>query len=218
MAARTLDDGVAWCEAALGVTPAPGGKHALMGTHNRLLAIGSAAFARAYLEIIAIDADAPAPPRRRWYELDAPALQRACAEAPQLVHWVARCDDIDARCARWRRDGVERGEVIDVERATASGPLRWRISVRDDGARLGDGAVPTLIQWAGRHPCDSLPASGVQLERLDIAGVPASLASDCTHAGVALVDHGAPLTATLTTPRGHVVLRAPPLGDPHVQP
>ena len=44
VAAATLDEGVAWCERTLGVTPAPGGKHALFGTHNRLLAIGSAAF------------------------------------------------------------------------------------------------------------------------------------------------------------------------------
>jgi len=39
VAARTLDEGAAWCEATLGVVPAPGGKHPLMATHNRLLAI-----------------------------------------------------------------------------------------------------------------------------------------------------------------------------------
>jgi hypothetical protein len=61
VAAATLEQGVAWCEATLGVTPGPGGRHALMGTHNRLLNLGSAAFPHSYLEIIAIDPEAPAP-------------------------------------------------------------------------------------------------------------------------------------------------------------
>ena len=60
IAARTLDEGVRWCEATLGVAPGPGGTHPLMGTHNRLLSIASDEFAQAYLEIIAID-----PARRR---------------------------------------------------------------------------------------------------------------------------------------------------------
>ena len=53
--AHTLDEGVAWCEATLGVTPASGGEHPLMGTHNRLLRIDSAEFPSAYLELIAIN-------------------------------------------------------------------------------------------------------------------------------------------------------------------
>jgi hypothetical protein len=54
VAARTLEEGAAWVTGRLGVSMAPGGKHALMGTHNRLLSLG----ARAYLEVIAIDPDA----------------------------------------------------------------------------------------------------------------------------------------------------------------
>jgi hypothetical protein len=33
--AKTLEQGVQWCEATLGVTPGAGGEHALYGTHNR---------------------------------------------------------------------------------------------------------------------------------------------------------------------------------------
>ena len=47
VAARTLDEGVAWCEATLGITPTAGGQHPLMGTHNRVFAIGSEAYANA---------------------------------------------------------------------------------------------------------------------------------------------------------------------------
>ena len=35
--AADLASGVAWCERTLGITPAAGGEHPLMGTHNRLL-------------------------------------------------------------------------------------------------------------------------------------------------------------------------------------
>jgi len=56
--APTLEQGVAWCEATLGVTPGPGGEHPLMGTHNRLVSIASERFPGAYLEIIAINSEA----------------------------------------------------------------------------------------------------------------------------------------------------------------
>jgi hypothetical protein len=56
--AETLDEGVEAVEAALGVPLAPGGGHPAMGTHNRLLSLGPGE----YLEVIAIDPDAPARP------------------------------------------------------------------------------------------------------------------------------------------------------------
>src|SRR5712691_8023025 len=190
IAARTLDEGVAWCEASLGITPGPGGRHPLMGTHNRLFSIASPAFPRAYAEIMAIDAKAPPPGRARWFDLDTPAMRAALAQGPQLVHWVMRCDDIDARCTRWRAAGIGRGEVIDAQRETPQGLLRWRISVRSDGRRLFDGALPTLIQWGERHPCDTLSDSGVTLRRIEITGVPASIRGDCAIAGIVLADAG----------------------------
>lgn len=40
--AQTLAQGMAWCEATLGIVPGPGGQHPLMGTHNRLFRIAPA--------------------------------------------------------------------------------------------------------------------------------------------------------------------------------
>ena len=125
VAAATLDEGVAWCEATLGVVPGPGGQHPLMGTHNRLLGLGGERFARCYFEIIAIDpAAVPARARhqRRWFDLDDPVLQAALAkDGPRLVHWWracpmrgppcthsprSRCTSTAARC--WRRRATHR--------------------------------------------------------------------------------------------------------------
>ena len=60
VAAASLEQGVAWCQATLGFTPATGGKHPLMGTHNRVFSIATAEYPLAYFEIIAIDPEAAA--------------------------------------------------------------------------------------------------------------------------------------------------------------
>lgn len=202
--APTLEQGAAWCAATLGVRPGPGGRHALMGTHNLLLAIGSGGFPRSYLEIIAVDPQAPPPARRRWFDLDDPALRAALAARPRLIHWVARCDDVAGECAALAAAGVERGEVLAAERDTPRGLLRWRIVVRADGARLFDGSLPTLIEWGDAHPAEALAASPLQLESLSVGALPEA-ARQRLPAGVAT---GAGLAATLNTPLGRVRLEA----------
>lgn len=208
--ATTLAEGIAWCEATLGFTPVAGGEHAFMGTHNRVFAIASAAFPRAYLEIIAIDPKAPAPGRTRWFDLDSAALQAALRRGPQLIHWVARCDDIASVTHRLQTQGVEPGAVEQARR----GVLRWQIGLRPDGQRLFGGAWPTLIQWGDAHPADSMPASGVTLESIMVGGLPMVLAARLP-APVDVDPRGdaAPITVTLNTLRGRVDLISQRLVD-----
>lgn len=172
VAASTLKEGIAWCETTLGLTPGPGGSHALFGTHNRLLRLASKAHVQAYLEIIAIDPQATplrAAPLCRWFDLDDPAVRKQLAqEGPQLVHWVASVSDIDAACAAWRRLGIERGPVIEASRPTPEGLLRWRIAVRDGGQRLLHGTLPTLIQWGQVHPADHMPEPELEFLSLQL--------------------------------------------------
>lgn len=151
VAARTLDEGAAWVSSVMGVPTVPGGKHPLMGTYNRLLGLGPGR----YLEVIAIDPDAPQPPRPRWFALDEPAMRERLARGPALIHWVERTDDIEAALALY----PEPVEVLDATR----GELAWKITVPRDGHLPGRGTLPTLIQWKGPHPADRLPASGCEL-------------------------------------------------------
>ena len=96
VAARTLEEGARWLEERTGVPAVPGGRHALMGTHNRLVALQGGM----YLEIIAIDPQAPTPGRPRWFALDTPAMRARLEQGPALVHWVVRTPDIEvARAA-----------------------------------------------------------------------------------------------------------------------
>jgi len=226
--ARDLATGVAWCERTLGVTPAGGGEHPLMGTHNRLINISSAAHPRAYLEIIAINPQGtksiPATDRR-WFDMDDAALQQQVAEhGPQLIHWVGSVPDVAASLAALAALGVDRGRAIAASRPTPRGLLQWQITVRPDGQRLWDGCLPTLIQWGAVHPCDHLPASGVQLQSLalqhpDAAGLGAACGAAGLHAIAKASAGPAPLLqAALSTPRGPVALRsAPPPSTPSTE-
>jgi Glyoxalase-like domain len=205
LVARTLGEGIAWCEATLGVRPEAGGQHALMGTHNRIFSIASAEFSRAYFEIIAIDPSLPAPAHARWFGLDDLVLQRALERGPQLVHWVARCDDIVATGAQLREQGIDVGALRAAER----GALRWRISVRNDGHRPLDGAVPALIHWHEGHPTDTLAESGVRLESMAVSGWPDALVAMLPPA--ILHDRSRaspPIRIGLVCPLGRVTLNA----------
>ncbi len=207
--AASLEEGVAWCEATLGLTPGPGGQHALMGTHNRLFSIASPAFPLAYFEIIAIDPAAPLPARRRWFDMDDPALQERVRRAgPQLLHWAVRVPDARAAVAALQAQGLDRGEVIAASRPTPQGLLQWQITVRGDGQRLYDGALPTLIQWGAVHPAAVMPASGVTLASFELQHLQAdTLATACRTLGVPGVSvrtGPAQLRAQLQTPKGLV--------------
>ena len=57
---------------------------------------------------------------------------------------------------------------------TPRGLLRWRITLPGDGRRPSAGAMPLWIEWAGEHPGDALPASGVAIESLEVGGIAAS--------------------------------------------
>ena len=174
-----------------------------MGTHNRVLSLGPSA----YLEIIAIDPAAPPPARPRWFSLDDAALQARLAKGPGLLHWVVRTGDLAA--ARHRL-GDRVGDLLDLER----GDLRWRIGVPPDGKLPEQGAFPTLIEWRGAHPAQSLPDRGCRLDWLAIrhpraAGIEAELAAAGFEPPPGLrfaPDAGAGLSAVLIGPLGMVIL------------
>jgi hypothetical protein len=153
--AATLEQGVAWCERELGITPGPGGEHVLMSTHNRLLAIGDAA----YFEIIAVNPAAPAPQRNRWFAMDEPMRLERVQVEPQLVHFVVNLPDI---AAGLRACPYDLGDAI----AASRGDLRWKISVRADGALHEGGLIPTLIEWDTARPSERMPRSGIELTSL----------------------------------------------------
>ncbi|MDP2080560.1 MAG: VOC family protein [Pseudotabrizicola sp.] len=187
-----LDAGAAAVEAALGLPLVSGGRHAHMGTHNRLLRLGDL-----YLEVIAIDPDAAAPSWPRWFDLD------RFSGAPRLTNWVAACDDLDAALLH-APDGA--GGAMDLAR----GDLRWRMGVPDNGRLPFGGAFPALIQWQGPHPAPRLPDTGARLARL-VVSHPEAVAlraalSGLTDARMVIEPGSLTLCAEIDTPHGRRVL------------
>ena len=223
VAARNLDEGVAWCEATLGLTPNAGGEHEKYGTHNRLFKIATPRYPMAYFEIIAINPAASAQKRnanKRWFDLDDPALQASIAQQPALIHFVVNTTDIQLARNTWKEQGLDIGPAVHAHRRTGKGMLNWQITVRDDGQRLFDGTLPTLIQWGKPdaaepmrlHPRHSLPRSGVSLQNITVSH-PSSekltKAFEAVHLKDIEVSNGeATISAHLQTPKGLVVLQS----------
>ncbi len=223
VAARNLDEGVAWCEATLGITPNAGGEHENYGTHNRLFKIATPRYPMAYFEIIAINPAASAQKRnanKRWFDLDDAALQASIAKEPALIHFVVNTTDVQLARNTWKAQGLDTGPVVHAHRRTGKGKLNWQITVRDDGQRLFDGTLPTLIQWGKPeaaepmrlHPRHSLPRSGVSLQTITVSH-PSSekltKAFEAVHLKDIEVSNGeATISATLQTPKGLVVLQS----------
>jgi len=194
VAARTLAEGAAWLEDRLGVKLAPGGEHPSFGTHNRLLSLGAA-----YLEVIAVNPDAPMPTRPRWFGFDTPAVQERLKRGPALIHWVARTP---------RPPLAAQGEVLALSR----GRYAWTLTVPQNGSLPLGGALPSLITWQGDSPAAALPEAGVRLQSLTLeTPQPDDLraALNVLELAALVTVRQAPevsLRALLNTPNGEVVL------------
>lgn len=149
--APSLASGAALVEQALGIPPGPGRKHPHMGTHNLLLSLGPTI----YLEVVAIDPDAPPVARPRWFGLDDVRAEAAA----RLGAWVANTDDIHTHAS------PALGVVEQMEREG----LTWQMTSTANGHPPLSGAAPLLIQRATNfHPASRLPDVGLRLRSLRI--------------------------------------------------
>ena len=196
--APSLGMGAALVEQSLGTPPGLGRKHPHMGTHNLLLSLGPSV----YLEIVAIDPDAPPVSRPRWFGLDdVPAQSTA-----RLAAWVANTDDIQAHTS------PALGVVEQMEREG----LTWQMTSTANGHPPLSGAAPLLIQRATSfHPASRLPDVGLRLRCLHIqhprpdyvAQVLASMALADALRVVLTAGPACALAAEIETPQGMRWLR-----------
>ncbi|QDO96726.1 VOC family protein [Ferrovibrio terrae] len=138
----SLAEGVAHVRSCLGIDVPFGRAHPDMGTHNHLLRLGESV----YLEIIAVNADAPRPDRARWFGLDDQADVRADWDSGRRLRgWVARTNDIDAVLA-----GHE--TVLGRKVAFTSANGSFCFAIPEDGSLPLEGAAPSVIDRLGKPP------------------------------------------------------------------
>ncbi len=200
--ADTLEQGVAAMETALGVTIPKGSKHDAMSTHNCVMQSGNESF----LELIAIDPDAPADPGRvRWFTLDDPATQARLADRPRALCWVVGTDNLDEII---QSSPVDLGEVVLFTRGERS----WRLTVPKDGSLPMSGLLPAFIEWSpGPHPSTGQQDLAVTLDKVQLSCPNPEELSNILK--ILNVDHLAEVTKgetglsfALNTPNGAVTL------------
>lgn len=128
------------------------------------------------------------------------------------MHFVANTNNVRTACSALSALGIDRGPAVQASRMTASGPLQWQITVREDGQRLFNGGLPTLIEWGNVHPAGGMPDSGVSLLSLSVAHPQASELQAAYKAiglqGIGLTSAAPNLIAKLQTPRGIITLES----------
>jgi len=149
IASPSVDAGVKYVHETLGVKPQFGGVHTRMGTHNYLLRLGDST----YLEVIAINPDAPSLARPRWFALDTLTEN----SNPKLLTWIARTNDIQLATTNSQ---TFFGEIEAMNRAD----FNWLITIPSDGSLPLNGVCPSIIQWLNEpHPASKLSDSGCSL-------------------------------------------------------
>ncbi|MGF1501389.1 MAG: VOC family protein [Paracoccaceae bacterium] len=198
--APSLDEGLAYLTDRLGFEIGDAARHPAMGTQNRRLRLGSLT----YLEVIAIDPEAPRPTHPRWFGLGAAETVRRDWEAGRRLRaWVARTEAIGEVLAA-------HGDLLGTARRLP-GPLDFALLA--DGRLPADGALPSIIDRLGKPPPSiAMTDRGARLARFCLEHPePAALQALYERIGI----RGAPeilagpvvrLRATLETPAGPVEL------------
>ncbi len=146
VAALDLAQGMMYVRDQLGVTVPLGGRHVLMGTHNRLMCLGNGV----YLEIIAVDHRMKAPSQPRWFGLDDPQIRNALQQSPRLMTWAINTSDLAGVIGASQHHC---GKALDMQRDN----LHWRVAFPGDGSLPAAGFLPLTIQWqTDFHPSERM--------------------------------------------------------------
>lgn len=195
--APDLDTAMVEAERLFGVVPVRGGAHPGLGTRNALVGLD----AHRYLEIIAPD---PTQPLTGTFGATLAALPQ-----PALVTWALRVGSLPPVAGTLAAAGLQTRGPLRTRRSTPTGQLlEWELLfVR--GHAYG-GLFPFYIDWLQcPHPSAELPSAG-SLDGLVLQTTNAdTLRTLLGEVDVPLefVERDrAALRATITTPRGPVVL------------
>ena len=199
--ASNLISGTNILETKLNTKFSPGGKHKIMGTHNKLLKLQS----DIYLEVIANNPIADKPSRQRWFSLDETKTKEKIKFSPRLLCWVLEVDNLEDTV---KICGYNPGEILRLSRDD----LTWKVTVPSDGELVENGVLPFLIEWPGdQHPSKKLTNSKVSINKLSLFHPEPykikNIISNLVESELIGVSEGFPkIELSLTTQKGTVVI------------
>ncbi len=156
--ADNLISGTRILENKLNTKLLPGGEHKVMGTHNKLLKLQT----EIYFEVISINPNVDPPSQPRWFSLDELDTKEKIKKSPRSLCWVLAVDNIEDAV---HNCGYYPGEILQLSR----GDLTWKVTVPSDGALIGNGVFPFLIEWPKNiHPSKNLSNSTVTLNKISL--------------------------------------------------
>ncbi len=182
-----------------GCTPADGGAHVGLGTHNALCSFG----AGSYLEIVAPD------PAQNADTPFANNLRALTGTTP--FHWAIRTTGLGDIAEQAKQLNMATGPILDTQRKQPNGEiLSWQLmGIHDVKLRKLGGLVPFFIDWkACPHPATTSPVAG------SVTTFTVSLPNGPIHTllaqtqGVTLEVGEPHLRITITTPVGEVEFSA----------
>ena len=156
--AANLISGTKILETKLSTKFSPGGKHMIMGTHNKLLKLQS----NMYLEVIADNPSADPPSRPRWFSLDESNIKKRIKNSPRALCWVLEVDNLEDTV---KNCGYNPGEILQLSRDE----LTWKVTVPSNGKLVENGILPVLIEWpSNQHPSKKLNNSKVSINNISL--------------------------------------------------
>ncbi|MCP3936488.1 MAG: VOC family protein [Actinomycetia bacterium] len=195
--AEDLGRGGAFLSTLTGVSPAKGGPHPGVGTHNSLLSLGE----ETYLEIIAPDPNQPEPLYPRPFGV-------APGTPPLLVTFAVHPgpnETLESLCQSMIDSGFDPGPNLAMSRVTPQGEtLNWRLTVAPDGP------VPFVIDWGDTMNPGAITPKGCSLAELHCSWPdPEQLRAlhDCLGINSLILKGEPSIIAVLDTPHGPVDLR-----------
>ena len=158
IAANNLEEGADYVNELFGIDIAAGGRHEIMGTHNKVTALGE----NIYLEVVSVNPDMQVPDQPRWFGLDDPHVLGSLASGPKLLTWAVRTDDLERLVAQ---STVPVGRIREASRDD----LRWKVAITEDGRMPAAGFVPLCMQWlVDPHPAGRMQDTGCRFRSLTL--------------------------------------------------
>jgi hypothetical protein len=205
IAASTLEQGADYIREQLGVEIPDGGRHELMGTHNKVMSLGNGV----YLEVIAVNPNMSPPVSPRWFGLDDPHILNSISRRPRLLTWAVNTSNLEYLV---QESAVSIGDIRHAERDN----LKWKVAITEDGRLPGAGFIPLCIQWlVDFHPSENMQQLGCKFESLALfhprpQWLRSSLVSIEADSAVIIAESApgeyAHLELTVNTPGGSVLI------------